>query len=337
MNTLVSIILPVYNAENYIKDCLESILTQSYRNLEIIAINDGSSDRSVDIIQSFNDERIRLHNNDGNKGLVFSLNKGLELASGEYVARMDADDIMMPERIQSQLHYLSQHEDIDICGCSCELFNNNERYGYQYFWLNPDSIKAELLFNTPIAHPTFFARRKAITQYRYDSKYKFCEDYELLSRFLLDGHKGANLPGALLRYRQSNQSQTAQGEKNGEERYLLISQTQNQVLQKALQIFNDDYYKRLHYSLSLSDRIKSLNLAEFPIKSIKQYLNKIVQQNKTLKYCKAADLKMVLGKIWLKLIIYHRKSSIQNLMRLSFTRYSFYGLRYLIYRTLRYK
>ena len=336
MNPLVSVILPVYNAEKYIKVCLTSILNQKYQNLEIIIINDGSTDSSLDIIDSFYDNRIRIYNNDKNQGLVYSLNRGLELASGEYIARMDADDIMLPDRILSQLNFLTQHEDIDICGCSCELFKDNVTYGYQYFWLTPDSIKAELLFNTPIAHPTFCVRKKALNGYKYNSTYKFCEDYELLSRFLIDGNKGANLPRALLRYRQTSQSQTSLGEKNEAERYRLISQTQNYVLQNGIHLFNDGYYQRLHYILSLSERIKNLDFAEFPVGIIKKYLSSLRYHNKTSNYCNANDLNMVLGKIWLKIIIFHRKSTFRNKFKLLFSRYSFYGVRYLIYRKIHY-
>lgn len=339
MEPKVSVVLPVYNSEKTIKQTLESILGQSLGDFELIVINDGSTDSGKEIIQSFSDSRIRLLDNDSNRGLIFSLNRGLDAARGKYIARMDSDDIMQPDRLFKQFEFMEKHPDIDICGCACEIINDdNQPLGKLLYWLKNDSIRADLMFNSPLAHPTYFIRSEAIAGYRYNPDFKYCEDYELLSRFLLDGHKAANLPGKLLRYRNSVGSQSQIGERNADQRFALVRSIQKRLIKEALQIENDEYLTKLHYLLSQSNRVRSISLTEFPVSVITKYFKFIEKQIRETGYCSVSGLKPVLGKIWIKLLRYKLRPTmgIRNAFNLVWSRYSLYGIRCLIYRLTKY-
>lgn len=121
----VSVVMPVYNSEKYLKESIESILNQSYSDLEFIIINDGSTDNSFKIIKEYAklDKRINVISRE-NKGIVYSLNEAIRLAKGEYIARMDADDISAPKRIEKQISFLKSHRDIDILGTQVKVVGN---------------------------------------------------------------------------------------------------------------------------------------------------------------------------------------------------------------------
>ena len=118
----VSVVMPAYNAEKYIGEAIESILNQTFRNFEFIIINDGSVDRTKEIIQEYDDPRIVLLENDKNSGIVVTLNKGVDAATGEYIARMDADDIALSNRIEQQVMFLNTHRNIGVVGSALQIF-----------------------------------------------------------------------------------------------------------------------------------------------------------------------------------------------------------------------
>ena len=119
---LISVIMSNYNTpEEYLREAIESILNQTYKNFEFIIIDDCSTDNSLEIIKSYNDERIVLIENEENIGLTKSINKGLAVAKGEYIARMDADDVSLPQRFEKQINYMNDHTELIVCGSSMEL------------------------------------------------------------------------------------------------------------------------------------------------------------------------------------------------------------------------
>ena len=127
MQKKVSVILPIYNASTYLKECIDSLINQTYSNIEIIAINDGSTDESVKIIEQYmkKDNRIKLYNNEKNMKLIYTLNKGLSLSSGDYIARMDSDDICRLNRIEKQVEFMEKNKDIQLCGSKIKAFGDN--------------------------------------------------------------------------------------------------------------------------------------------------------------------------------------------------------------------
>src|ERR1700681_1475187 len=122
---LVSVVLPVYNGERYLTQSINSILFQTYSNWELIIINDGSSDNTENLILNYPDKRIKYISNDGNKGIIYSLNKGLEKAKGEFIARLDADDVALPFRIEKQVEFLTENTDYAMCGSYFQTIDSN--------------------------------------------------------------------------------------------------------------------------------------------------------------------------------------------------------------------
>lgn len=198
----ISVLMPVYNGEKYIKKAIESILNQSYTNFEFIIINDGSTDKSEQIIKSYNDYRIRFINNAENKGLISTLNEGLKKATGKYIARMDQDDISLPYRFEKQYTYLEKNPDISLIGSFAELINaNDKRIGIKECPIEYSLIKFHLIYHNPFIHSSIFFRREDIIKLgEYNKNYEHAEDYELYSR-IIKKYKIANIPIILLKYR----------------------------------------------------------------------------------------------------------------------------------------
>ena len=208
MQLKITILMSVYNGEKYLREAMESILNQSFKDFEFLIINDGSTDKSEAIIKSYKDPRIRLVNNEKNEGLIFSLNKGLELARGNYIARMDYDDISSPERLKRQYNYLEKNPDIALIGSLSELIDKNGNKIGQRIKLPLDyySIKFYLFANNPLMHSSVFFRKKIIKEVGgYDEKYKHAEDYELYSR-IVKKYRIINLPEILIKFRIHEES-----------------------------------------------------------------------------------------------------------------------------------
>lgn len=204
-NPMISVVLPVYNAQNTIKESIDSIITQSYTNWEMILINDGSSDSTMDIVKSYKDERIKVYNNEGNKGLIYTLNRGVELATGKYIARMDSDDIALPLRFEKQIEYMESNPKCIICGTFARTFSNdNKKSRILKFEVSNTKIKHSLICACCFAHPTVMIRTSVFqnTSIRYDENYPYAEDHKLWIDLM---HLGEyhNIPEVLLRYRVS--------------------------------------------------------------------------------------------------------------------------------------
>jgi len=201
MGKLVSIILPVYNQEDYIRECISSLLDQTYQHLEIIVVNDRCEDASIGIVRSFKDERIRIIDNARNVGLAASVNRAIQQSRGDFLARMDADDIALPQRIEKQVEFLLRHESISILGTAMQSFGHS-RYKH-VFPETHENCKTRLLFNVCFGHPTVMFRRQVFDDSRsfYDeSLQQYSEEYDLWCR-VVDRYNFANLPDILLQYR----------------------------------------------------------------------------------------------------------------------------------------
>ena len=195
---LVSIVLPIYNSEKYIDDTLKSILDQSYKNLEIILINDCSTDRTKELINQYSDIRIKIIHNEVNLGIAKTLNKGISLANGNYIARMDSDDICFPTRIEEQVKFLESHPEIDVCGTFVQTFGLSERIST--YPITSEEIRISLMFGCCMAHPTIMFRSRIINDYIYSENSKV-EDYKLWVDLTQKNIKFYNLPKPLLKYR----------------------------------------------------------------------------------------------------------------------------------------
>lgn len=198
----VSLLMAVYNGEAFLDEALQSVRDQSFREFEVIIVNDGSTDRTGAIIEQWRtkDSRLRVLNQ-AHEGLVSALNHGLELARGEYVARMDADDVCVPERLAAQLAFMDAHPEVGISGTWIETFGTGPRIVRKYP-VEHDAIRSALLFESVLAHPSVMMRRSMLieTGLRYDSTRTHAEDYDLWVR-AAEHTNLANVPSVLLRYR----------------------------------------------------------------------------------------------------------------------------------------
>ncbi|MDR3061732.1 MAG: glycosyltransferase [Dysgonamonadaceae bacterium] len=202
MDTTVkaSILLPVYNAASFLAESIASILNQSFEDFELIILNDGSKDGSKEIIFAFTDARIRYVENETNLGLIKTLNKGIEICTGEYIIRMDADDICAPERIEKQIRFLEKHPDIGLCGTWAYVIDNKGVVTGKIINQTSSSfISISLLFSAPLIHPSVCFRSSLLKQHPYH-EVPVAEDYDLWCR-LNEYTKIANIPDFLLYYR----------------------------------------------------------------------------------------------------------------------------------------
>ncbi len=196
----ISVVMPAYNAEKYIAEAIESILSQTFRDFEFIIINDGSTDRTKEIILSFGDARIVYLENEKNLGIVETLNRGLDAARGEYIARMDADDAAMPERFEKQLAYMEKHPEVGVLGCGIRIFGEGTFEHDRTFSTSSEDLQAELLFSSCMAHPSVMIRRAALGDIRYEKEFAGAEDYLMWWR-LAQRCSLSTLPEVLQKYR----------------------------------------------------------------------------------------------------------------------------------------
>ncbi|WP_165040336.1 glycosyltransferase family 2 protein [Dysgonomonas sp. ZJ709] len=207
----ISVIMPVYNGESFVEKAISSILNQSYTNFELIIINDGSTDSSEQIILSFKDTRIVYLKNEVNLKLIKSLNKGIVFAKGRYIARMDADDISLPDRFEKQIEVFKTYTGIGIVNIQSYLLSED---GSLYrklgsaITINFEAIKNTIVFQNMIVHPGVMVDAELMKRYKYkdDESVEHIEDFDLWNRMLADGHICFTINEHLLYYRDNNQS-----------------------------------------------------------------------------------------------------------------------------------
>ena len=208
----ISVVMPVYNAEPYLKNAIESILMQTFGNFEFIIINDSSKDNSYKILEEYarKDKRIILLNNQKNLGISKSRTKGTRYSRGKYIAVADADDISISIRFERQYNYLENHKDCGVVGGFIELFNSNtgKIIGVRKYYKNDKELRKRIFLYCPISQPVCMIRRKAFDNVGYyNIKYPPVEDLDLWFRIGMK-YKFANIQEVLLKYRVHKKSQT---------------------------------------------------------------------------------------------------------------------------------
>ncbi len=202
VNPLISVLMPVYNGQQYLAEAIESILNQTYGHFELLLLDDGSSDNSAEIIKGFNDSRIVYIKNESNKGLIYTLNRGIGLAKGIYIARMDADDVSVSNRFEKQIQEFENDNNLVICGSFIKTFGNGSENFIDYMPVTNAQILASIFFTCPFAHPSVMIKKESLLQLNelYREDYKHSEDYDLWSRLVFVGNS-KNIPEFLLNYR----------------------------------------------------------------------------------------------------------------------------------------
>lgn len=183
-NPLVSVVLPVYNASEFLEEALTSVLDQTYKNLEIIVIDDGSTDGSEEILKKFDDKRIRYYRHEKNQGLIPTLNQGFELAQGKYIARMDADDVIHHQKFEKQVIFLEKNENIGMLGTWMKKFGMQE--GITTYPTNFEEIQWIMLYRIAFCHASILIRNSVLKEYglSFDINFLHAEDYDFGIRFM---------------------------------------------------------------------------------------------------------------------------------------------------------
>ncbi|ELI6450329.1 glycosyltransferase family 2 protein [Photobacterium damselae] len=238
---LVSVIIPVYNGKKYIKEAIDSIVKQTYDNLEIIVIDDGSTDGSYDYILRLyeNENRLKLYRKE-NSGLIDTLNLGLKLVSGDYIARMDSDDISSINRIELQLEMFNNNSKLVLCGANFKRFGAVN--SYSKLPLSDTDCRLTLNFGSPFCHPCVMFRRNIVSQEKilYRDKYKHSEDYAFFYEISKFGEI-MNIEKSLLDYRVHDRQVSKLYREEQLINTMKISMNFNDYFTGCS---NDDYYNR---------------------------------------------------------------------------------------------
>lgn len=299
LNKKVTVLMPVYNGGKYLKEAIESILNQTYKDFDLLIINDGSTDNSEEVILEFSDERIKYIKNGKNMGLIETLNKGLDLISGEYIARMDQDDISLPKRLEKQVKFMDENRDIVVSGTYAKVFGEGIK---EYIWKVPicsEEIKVSLLFTCSLLHPSVILRNNSfkIQNLKYNELHKNAEDYGLWLETSFNNKLG-NIPEVLLKYRILASSMTRVSEENKIEREkihkdIYIMASNNYLLNFSkddLEIHSQLINKKFSFNKNINSYLNKLlkvkyldkNIVENKIESI--LLNNILENKIAYKY-----------------------------------------------------
>jgi len=297
MGIEISVIMSVYNTkEEYLRTAIESILNQSFKEYEFIIIDDYSDEKTTAILEEYRNKKIKIIKNNTNLGLTASLNIGLEMAKGRYIARMDSDDISYSNRFECQYKYMEQHPEIDVLGGWVKM---GKRINKSYGKAGNDWKKVRMLFeNAGICHSAAFIRKSFLDKYhlKYDISIKKAQDYDLWCRCLEVGTI-AVMPKTILEYR-IHEDQISN--KNREEQEYYISVIKKGELDK---IYSDYTEQELKQFLDMNDEILSA-------KELSIFWQKILKANREKDVLNDRILKYEFSKQWARILIgiYKRKN-----------------------------
>ena len=280
----ISVVMPNYNTPiDYLKTAVESILSQTYKDFEYIIVDDRSTDDSYEYLKSLTDPRIRVIRNKNNLGITKTLNVGFDLAQGEYIARMDSDDIALPDRLETQLRFMDDHPDVIVCGAWAELFGD-ENYCMKREMPEQEFMRCSLLFGNlfGLVHPTAFFRRSLLVDnhIRYDEGIPTAQDYAMWAS-CADVAPMACVQKVLLRYRIHG------GQVSISKENLQIEcarRVQKKLLERVFQRIITDSELQLHTSACNFKRISKADLAWLSEIESANQISKVYQTD-VLKSC----------------------------------------------------
>lgn len=283
----VSVIMPAYNAEKYIKEAILSILNQTFKDFEFIIVNDGSIDATKDIILSFNDPRIVYLENKVNSGIVVTLNKGIDLAKGVYIARMDADDISLPKRLEIQVNAMDKDPAIGALGTGTRIFGDGIETRDTNSSLDSDKLKAELLFDTCMCHPSVMMRKSILDDHniRYNKEYQGAEDYEMWWQ-IARVSKLKTIPNVLHCYRIHSNQVTQKKDEDNDKLLMKMLCLRLDAMQMQLSVKEKETF--LSYCMGRNSSFTEETLTEYI-----NIISKILINNKKTNYFKQKTLQEV--------------------------------------------
>lgn len=289
MTPLISILMPVHNGAAYLKEAMDSMLGQTLGDFEFLIVDDASTDTSSAIVEAYRDPRIRFIPSRERVKLSGALNLGLDHARGRYIARMDADDISLPRRLEIQARFMEQNPGIGLCGSWIRYFGAMQSVLERP--LHHEDIRAFALIDTPFAHPTVMIRRDLLEQHRlrFDGSYFPTEDFELWTRAMRH-FQMANLPQVLLRYRAHGSSLTGSDWSTMDEQAVRIIRGQLQPL--GLDPTPDEL--RFHRQLAMGRLTMTLPLLD----PAEAWLLALLEANRKTHHLDQAALERLAGELW---------------------------------------
>jgi glycosyltransferase involved in cell wall biosynthesis len=265
----VTVLMSVFNGEQYLKDAIDSVLNQTYQDFDLLIMNDGSTDNSLAIIQSYKDPRIKLITNDQNLGLINSLNKGISLIQSDYIIRMDSDDICLPNRIEVQVNFMDAHPAVGASGSHYFQLKEDKHFEID-LPMSSKEIKAFLIFNCPLAHPTTIIRKQVLDTYhiKYETGYLYSEDYYFWLQ-LSKVSQLRNLKDCLIYYRMHANQITGNPTKAKERR-----DTVTKIRSVSLEELSIQYTaNEMHIHNLIADGLSPANQLEF--QQVEPWLQKL--------------------------------------------------------------
>ncbi|MFQ3296162.1 MAG: glycosyltransferase involved in cell wall biosynthesis [Polaribacter sp.] len=285
MEPLISVILPIYNVEKYIRECLDSILNQTLQDFEVLVIDDCSDDNTLEVIKSFNDERIYIIEKEVNKGLIDSLNRGFKVARGKYIARVDGDDINALDRFEKQFNFLNKNKNIAACGCWLQNFGKNDTIIKHQKMHN--EIQVSMLLSNSMSLGASMLRRSSYQNFKFNGKMLHVEDYDFWARTLWVC-KLHNLQEVLYHYRVHEQQvsllfkkeQVANDISIKLNLFKKINYNQDKYSEKLLTriMYSSEYFniRELHLFMLWTKRLLKNNTC-YDDKLFKQVINRIIR------------------------------------------------------------
>ncbi|NUQ81548.1 MAG: glycosyltransferase [Bacteroidetes bacterium] len=290
LTPLVSVIIPVYNTEGTIKKAVESIVKQTYQHLEIILIDDASSDRSFQEIANLNDSRIRILRNETNLKTAATLNRGIAESNGTLIARMDADDVSHQDRIRLQVGFMQSHPDVDVLGTAFRKLPSGKKITQP---LTHEEIDVAMLVRNPIAHPSVMIRKSLLgSDSLYNPDFPAAQDFELWQR-LISKARFANLPDGLLDY-YIHANQISTGQKDKQNRFADLVKLKHL---STLHSISDDETKTLYLRFINKD----FQFTPAETREIGNLLVELIQKNRTIKRFDPVRFERLYGRLWFQL------------------------------------
>lgn len=315
---VISVNIPVYNAGKYIEQTIESILRQTFQNFEVVVLDDGSTDNSAAIVKGFNDNRIKFFENGQNRGIAYSRNKLLELSKGEYIAILDADDIMTPDRLQEQYDFLTANPEFSFVGSEVEIIDEKgERLDVWKYPYHSNEYSTLLFFRNVFVQSAVMISRSKLAQLNewYNLDFPPAEDYEFWVRLAKIGET-YNLPKVLVKYRVHSQS-VSKVKKD------VMRSKLDKVIEKLLIPMRiDTKYIELHRAFSGESLI--FDFSDFS--RYDHYIELLVEANIVQKVFPDAIFKHNAKRAWLNLYGYNFKGRKKFLLK-----YVFYKAAILIF------
>lgn len=302
-----SAVMPVYNREKYLKETIDSVLNQTFKDFEFIIIDDGSTDRSIEIIKSYDDPRIKLFLNDQNQGTSYSRNRAIDLSLGDYIITIDSDDINLPERFAKQIAYMDSHPEIGICGSWVKTIGEVEGQLWRCA-VKPDIVHCRTLFEAVLCHPSTIIRREFLDRYslRYDIELKRAQDWDIYCRGARH-FQVANMPEFLVYYRWRKYPKNLSDEELLSQKYYYFYEIDKRNF-KALNLQPTEEEMLIHRRLGNLEFKKD---SDFVIAANK-WLHKLYSANKTANIYPQSTFLQVLAGYWLEVCSYVSSSPLQT-------------------------